>query len=320
MVFEESQINYCLDPAIDHNHILDLWKTPSTDIPEELTKDRDLQLKREACMTLKKRAPHYSDVELSGNLVNPTCKPHCVLIDIIMQFSSCGDNVLDFFSGGSMLKSAFSSRPECFVYSDTRKEFDFMKLYPSSIQVIPSIIRLWEKVASINRDEKIDDHDDDDDITIVPDEVGDAHKEDFSRFEVGLPILAFPETNDQEKSNWVERLLTSSRLQLSLKGIETATPVSTKEDNPMERSHIMEDSPKEGNSKEQYFPKETSPKGEAQRRIALRRVCQQGCLTIWQMKEIIALLHCLKTLGADKASTYEPMEIYPLDKRQVPFL
>lgn len=115
---------------------------------DESKEDREARLKEEAFMTLKTRASRYSFLDKLGGLVNLDCKPGCVIHNIIHRFSTRGATIFYFFSGGSVLKSAFELGRECFVYSDSRKESEFLKLYPNILRTIPGVERFWEKVGN----------------------------------------------------------------------------------------------------------------------------------------------------------------------------
>lgn len=64
-------------------------------------------------------APHYEFVGIDDGtknvFVNPDAKPSGMYRDLIFQRSHKGDTVLDFFSGGQAMRSAFVEEMECFV-------------------------------------------------------------------------------------------------------------------------------------------------------------------------------------------------------------
>jgi hypothetical protein len=74
-------------------------------------------------------APRSDMVGCRGGFVNRFAKPKRFLVNVIQKFSNKGDTVLDFFSGGQVLRSAILCGRECFVYSLSKQEGDLMQEY-----------------------------------------------------------------------------------------------------------------------------------------------------------------------------------------------
>ena len=69
-----------------------------------------------------------------GKFVNPYAKPAYMLMTIIRHFSDRGDTVFDFFSGGQVLKAAILCGRECFAFSGTYREENFIQEFSRELQ------------------------------------------------------------------------------------------------------------------------------------------------------------------------------------------
>ncbi|CAM6109349.1 unnamed protein product [Calypogeia fissa] len=214
-IFVEGDVNYQFFATEDRDFVQRRWKTTAKCIPiDESETDKEFRLKKEEYQTLRFRAPRYAFLDQLGGLVNVDAKPARVLIDIIQRFSSRGDTIFDFFSRGSVLKSAFEIGRECFVFSDSRKEFEFLKLYPNILRAIPTIDKFWDTVARINQGDPLDESDND--VTIVsPNGEDDCGDEDLSRFELGSPVIGIPRDEGHQSSLLIEIFLQTSSLKIS---------------------------------------------------------------------------------------------------------
>ena len=136
-VFKVNEHGKCpLLSNFEHRGIFDLDFDP--DLPsrkdEETTVEEDLAKFHERLAT---RAPAWDMVDmrpqrphgLHRGFVNEWAKPSDMLIQIIRLFSMHGDTVLDFFSGGQVLRCSILCGRECFVYSDSSHERDFTLEY-----------------------------------------------------------------------------------------------------------------------------------------------------------------------------------------------
>ncbi|CAM6082376.1 unnamed protein product [Calypogeia fissa] len=89
---------------------------------------------------LMDRAPRFEMVGDTGGFVNPFAKPRLMYHCIIVRLSKPGDTILDFFSGGQVLRVALLNKRECFAYSDTDREYLFTGAYGAVLcATVPSI-------------------------------------------------------------------------------------------------------------------------------------------------------------------------------------
>lgn len=103
-------------------------------------------------------APTYEMVGHRGGYVNPDCKPQKMIKAILTTLSAPGDTVLDFFSGGQVLKCCLLFARECFAYSDTQSEYDFTQAYARKIyEDIPSIKTTFSMLPSSDQILRLED-------------------------------------------------------------------------------------------------------------------------------------------------------------------
>ncbi|CAM6098565.1 unnamed protein product [Calypogeia fissa] len=85
----------------------------------------------------------------AGGFINPFAKPKRMIQTILSLLSKPGDTVMDFFSGGQVLRVALMQKRECFVYSDTDKEFLFSEAYAAVLcERVPLVKRNFFEFSS----------------------------------------------------------------------------------------------------------------------------------------------------------------------------
>ena len=83
--------------------------------------------------SLLKYAPSFEMIGEKGGLVNPNTKPQKVIKRLVHRFSEEGDTILDFFSGGQVLKTSLLSKRNCYAFADTVRERNFLEEYGNLI-------------------------------------------------------------------------------------------------------------------------------------------------------------------------------------------
>ena len=131
---------------------------PSEYIPEKETREeKDARLAEERIVALQCQAPRYDILgdNMLGTWVNPDCKSHKVIENLIRTMTPRGETVLDFFSGGQVLKESLLVGRECIAFSDTPKEQLFLESYVHLLREIPQVDKFWIRVEKIHKGEKI---------------------------------------------------------------------------------------------------------------------------------------------------------------------
>jgi hypothetical protein len=139
--------NMSLQWAFDKDSMSDYAKPGSKPKSEE-------ERKTYLSYCFKSHAPRweFGSSALQG-FVNPWAKPGKVIEEIINRFSVEDDTILDFFSGGQVMKHFFIMKRECFVYSDSKRDFEFLKLYVSNLkQALPSVRRFFSNFEVKHKD------------------------------------------------------------------------------------------------------------------------------------------------------------------------
>jgi hypothetical protein len=98
---------------------------------------------------LQERAPNYRILGPKhrdpGHWVNDQAKPARMLRNILEWFTQEGDTVMDFFSGGNLMRVALQERRECYVISDTEKEWNWTNSFAQLMcQKLPGIMRQFK--------------------------------------------------------------------------------------------------------------------------------------------------------------------------------
>ena len=149
---EPLDASFCFESQYDLDFLEAGYKKSAA--PNESEKAKELRQKKEWLVTLKSRNPRFSFCGMAGGLVNPDAKPRRVYKDLIRMFSNSVDTVMDFFSGGAVLKSALETQRECFCYVDRMKEVEFLLLYPGHLREITNIGVFWDNVVDIHKGKK----------------------------------------------------------------------------------------------------------------------------------------------------------------------
>jgi hypothetical protein len=102
------------------------------------------------------RAPRFEMVGDSGGFVNPFAKPRQLYHRLIFRLSKSGDTILDFFSGGQVLKVALFNKRECFAYSESDREYLFTGAYAALLcESVPSVKKFFFEFAPDEEEELI---------------------------------------------------------------------------------------------------------------------------------------------------------------------
>ena len=127
-------------------------------------------------------APRWEMLQMGEGLVNKDCKPFNVIKHLVQYYSETADTVLDFFSGGQVLKVALFSGRECFSVACTNQEGEFLKDYPDYLRQSELAEKTWKNVEVMhNGGENLykDDEEEDDNVhevlpieTLVPPVLG----------------------------------------------------------------------------------------------------------------------------------------------------
>lgn len=118
---------YKLDAVLDEDFN---FPTAHVEEEEETLAEEELIIKER----MARSAPTWDMVDMGEGFVNPFAKPGRMLMKIINLFSNRGDTVLDFFSGGQVLRCAILCGRECFVISETEQEDNFIQEYGRQLQ------------------------------------------------------------------------------------------------------------------------------------------------------------------------------------------
>ena len=125
------------------------FKLPEDQIPAKETKEeRAVRARAEHITTLQLQAPRYDRTGVHGGWVNPDCKPYDVIRRLILDLSAKGQTVLDFFSGGMVLKASLLLHRECIAFSSTPKEHLFLISYPNYLREHPFVAKFWSRTEA----------------------------------------------------------------------------------------------------------------------------------------------------------------------------
>ncbi|CAM6099012.1 unnamed protein product [Calypogeia fissa] len=103
------------------------------------------------------RAPRFEMVEDKGGFVNPFAKPRQLYHRLMSRLSRSGDTILDFFSGGQVLKVALLIKRECFAYSDSDREHLFTGAYAALLcENVPSIKNHFFEFEAVDEHEQLE--------------------------------------------------------------------------------------------------------------------------------------------------------------------
>ena len=136
---------------------MDFGKFRSTKDPGEKTDEEEIRLQN-----LTDLAPRWDMLEMGQGLVNLDCKPSRVIEHFIKYYSMTADTILDFFSGGQVLKTALFCGRECFSIAKSKREVEFLTDYPYYLRQSQMVQKTWDNVKIMHDGGEIEHENSDD--------------------------------------------------------------------------------------------------------------------------------------------------------------